>query len=162
MLIDRYTRDGASKYETSLYTPPELYLCRRELSERTELMYRTTEALLLRLAQYAEERDAPMVFVVAPSLVQVDEDLWFSTLADYGENPADYSRSLPNSRLMRFAEENDLLMLDLLPILESELKQGRQSYNPEQEHWNSQGNRIVAGALLQYLESRGMVGSPFD
>lgn len=156
-LVDKYSGEDESEYETSLDTPPELYLCRRQPTNATTLLYRTMEVLLLTIAQYVEERGVSMIFVIAPSFLQVDGNLWSSTLADFDEESRDYGRSIPNRRLMQFARDNNLSMIDLLPILQGELGKGRETYNLEQQHWNSDGNRLVADALLDYLEARALI-----
>jgi hypothetical protein len=148
---------ATNDHEPSFYTPPEFYLCRSEPSEKTQLMYRTMEELLLRIAGYARERGVPLVFAIGPSMLQVDDQLWSSTLQRFGERPEHYVRSLPNDRLMQFAAKNDLLMMDLLPILESETKKGRVLYFPRDDHWNSEGNHVVAHALLEYLRSKSLI-----
>lgn len=157
ILIDRLTQWRESEYEASLYTPPELYLCRVEPSRSTGLLYKTMETLLLKIARYVEGRKTPMMFVIAPSFLQADADLWASAMMEYDVDPKDCMRSLPNRRLMQFADENGLVMLDLLPILESELRKGRRIFNPEEQHWTSEGNRIVADAVLDYLRSKSLV-----
>lgn len=157
ILIDRLTQRRESEYESSLFIPPELYLCCMESSRSTGLLYKTMETLLLKIARYVEDRNTPMVFAVAPSFLQTDAELWSSTLMEYDVDSKGYMRSLPNRRLMQFAEENDLAMLDLLPILESEVHKGRQVFNPKEQHWTSEGNRIVADAVLDYLTGNSLV-----
>ena len=98
-----------------------------------------------------------MVFVIAPSFLQADAELWSSMLMEYDVDDEHYLPSLPNRRLMQFAEENDLAMLDLLPILESEVQKGRPVFDPKEQHWTSEGNLIVADALLDYLTSTALV-----
>jgi hypothetical protein len=58
---------------------------------------------------------------------------------------------------MQFAEKNNLLMIDLLPILQSEAKKGKTLYNRRDQHWNSDGNRVVAGSLLGYLKTKSLI-----
>ena len=157
VLVERYTRDEEAEYERSRHTPPELYLCRREPTITTTLLYRTMGVLLRTIAQYVGEREVPVIFVAAPSFIQVDRDLWSSALEEFGEEAKDYDPSSPNTRLMRYAQNNNLLMIDLLPILRSEVNKGNEVYDPKQQHWNSEGNRVVADALLYYLKMAALV-----
>lgn len=73
------------------------------------------------------------------------------------EKPKTMSRSLPNDKLIQFANKHDLLMFDLLPRLISEAKKGKTLYNPKEQYWNSDGNRVVAQALLAYLKTKSLV-----
>jgi hypothetical protein len=87
------------------------------------------EELLLMIEKYVDERKIPLVFVKAPSFLQVYDERWSSALQQYGEKSENYKKSLPNDKLMQFAEQNSLLMIDLLPILQSEANKGKQLYN---------------------------------
>jgi hypothetical protein len=156
-LITKFSQADQSEHKPSLYTPSELYLCRSQPSENTKLMYRTMEELLLRIAGYADEIGVPLVFAIATSMVQVEDELWSSTVLNYGGKLEDYIRTLPNDKLMQFAEKNNLLMIDLLPILQSEAKKGKTLYNRREGHWNSDGNRVVAGSLLGYLKAKSLI-----
>ena len=157
ILANRISQRNRDQYRPSVYTPPELYLCRSQPSEDTKLMYRTMEELLLMIASYVDKRGVPLVFAIAPSMVQVDEQLWSFTLEEYGESTDNYTRSLPNDQLTRFGKTNNLLMLDLLPILISEANKGKTLYNRKEQHWTSDGNRIVADALMAYLQTQGLI-----
>jgi len=157
ILITKFSQADQSEHKPSLFTPPELYLCRSQPSENTKLMYRTMEELLLRIAGYADEIGVPLVFAIAPSIVQVEDKLWSSCLLNSGGKLEDYIRTLPNDKLMQFAEKNNLLMIDLLPILQSESKKGKTLYNSREQHWNSDGNRVVARSLLGYLKTKSLI-----
>ncbi len=145
------------EHNPSAYTPPELFLCRKQQSENARLMDRTMEELLLRIARFADKRKTPLVFALAPSVFQVDDELWSSLLKEYRAKSEDYSSSLPNEKLMKFAEQNDLLMIDLLPLLRAEREKENILYNHHEQHWNSDGNRFVAHALLDYLNARSLI-----
>ena len=155
ILVGRYTQTHDGEYATSLETPPELYLCRVEPSDQTEMLYRTMATLLIAISEYTEEQGVPTLFLVAPSFLQADPQLWTSALVEIGEDIEAYDRTLPDTRLIQLATHNNLSMIDLLPILEAELAQGRPSYNVKQQHWNSHGNHVVAGVLLKYLAESG-------
>jgi len=157
LLANKVSQSNQGEYRPSLYTPPELYLCRSQLSEETKLMYRTMEELLLMIAHYVDKRGIRLVFAIAPSVVQVEDDLWSSTLRTSGEKAEYYLRSLPNDKLIQFANKNNLLMIDLLPMLISETKRGKTLYNRKEQHWNSDGNRVVAHALTAYLKTRSLI-----
>jgi hypothetical protein len=115
------------------------------------------EELLLMIAHYVDKRGIRLVFAIAPSAVQVEDDLWSSTLRTSGEKAENYLRSLPNDKLIQFANKNNLLMIDLLPTLISETKTGKTLYNRKEQHWTSDGNRVVAHALTAYLKTRSLI-----
>ena len=154
--LDRKIRFLITKFSQD-YIPPELFLCRSQPSEKMELMFRTMKELLLKIEGYADEIGVPIVFALAPTIIQVEDELWASTLLNHGKNSEDYIRTLPNDKLMQFANNNNLLMVDLLPILQSEEKKGKTLYNRNEQHWNSEGNRVVARSLLDYLKSNSLI-----
>ncbi|WP_299256531.1 SGNH/GDSL hydrolase family protein [uncultured Aquimarina sp.] len=145
------------RIKPSFFTPPELYLCKSEFSENTKLMYLRMERILLKISNYIRETETPLLFVIAPSIVQVEDELWKSTVASISENKEEYIRSLPNDLLMSFAKENNLQMFDLLPILQLETRKGKKLYNPKEQHWTAEGNLIVAQSLLKYLRNTSLV-----
>jgi hypothetical protein len=157
LLRIKLTRDNEPELKPSLYDPPELYLCNTRPSENTKLMFRTMEELLLKFKEFSDEKGIPLVFALAPSMVQVEDKLWSSFVLNYGRNSENFIRSLPNDRLIQFAEKNNLTMFDLLPILQSEAKKGKTLYNPMEKHWTSEGNSVVARSLLDYLKTNSLV-----
>jgi len=143
-------------HKRTKHTPPELYLCLLKPTEETLRMVKTLEALLLKIAGFAGERKVPILFAVAPSIFQVEDDMWAQIIKDE-ENPLDYARNLPAERLMRFAKSNNLAMLDLSPTLTRAAKMGEKVYNRKEQHWNKAGNRIVAQALLEFIEMQQLI-----
>jgi len=140
-------------YRPTKDIPPELYLCRKELTAEVKYLYKLMEQLLLMIAKFADEHNTQIVFVVAPSMVQVEDELWLSILETYKERSEDYDISQPNKGLVKFAKNNSLHMLDLLPYLRLEYAKGIALYNRKEQHWNEAGNLMVANALINYLSA---------
>jgi len=157
ILFDKYFYPDQSKHKPSIHKAPEFYLCHTQTSQNTQLMNRTMEALLMRIADYVVERQAQIVFALAPSITQVEDKLWENTILNNSEEPKNYTRSLPNDGLMQFAEKNNLLMIDLLPILQSKSNNGKPCYNLREQHWNEEGNQVVAHALINYLKGKKLL-----
>jgi len=139
------------------FSPPELYLCRTELSENTKLMYGIMETLLMEFNRYGKRRNTPVVFVLAPSLLQVEKNQWTSALSKFGVDLDGYRPSLPNEMLMQFARENNLFMVDLLPAMQAETQGGNILYHRKEQHWNHKGNRVAAEVLLGYLRRHRLI-----
>lgn len=148
-------------HSPSVYTPPELYLCRRDLPENIESMHRLMEQLLLKIDGFVRERNVPLLFVIAPSILQVEDDLWATTLREFEVSKEGYDQTLPNQRILTFAEKNNLMVFDLLPALRRAKKNGEDLYNRSEQHWTIQGNHTVAHALNAFLTS-GSLGMNFS
>lgn len=143
--------------EDSSLAPPEFYLCQWPPRKKEDLMFRIMGELLLKIANLGKENDVPVVFALAPSLVQIEDELWESFLKKNVKYQKKFVRSLPNDRLMEFAQRNHLLMLDLFPQLHQESKTNVDLYHPAEQHWTKEGNRVVANALIDYLESKSLI-----
>ena len=111
----------------------------------------------MKIATLAKEKNIPIVFALAPSMVQVNDELWESFLKKNRNTKKEFIRSLPNDKLMQFGAKNNLLMLDLLPALLSENRKNVMLYHPREQHWTKEGNRVVADALLDYLKSKSLI-----
>lgn len=141
----------------SKYVPQEIYSCNWPVSEDYRLMFRIMEKLLLKIATFGKEKDVPVVFALAPSIVQVEDEMWISLLRRYGKTESAYRRSLPNERLMQFAKRNNLLMLDFFPVLYQENKKQANLYHPFEQHWTKEGNQLIADCLLDYLKFNSLI-----
>ena len=148
-VVSRWVRASTGP---SRHLPPELYLCRTDPSDEVLHLYRIMQALLLKFASFAEDHTVPIVFAIAPSIVQVNHELWASTQRAHGLRPKDYKRSLPGDALVEFAATNNLLLLDLLPPLLAAAEEGGPLYNRREEHWTARGNLVVARVVSEFLE----------
>lgn len=146
-----------SNHLPTIYSPQELYLCNPEPSEHTKLMHKTMKALLLKIANYANEAGVPIVFSIAPSFVQVEENTWNTVMQKFNKNSIELNIAFPNKLLTDFANQNQLHMIDLLPPLKSQAKKGRILYNPNEQHWNKDGNEIVAHSIYNYLKHHSLI-----
>ncbi len=150
LIADRWGNDPAP-HSPSRSTPPELYLCRKDSTQKRETMFQVMEQLLLEMAQFAGDSDVPILFAMAPSMLQVEERLWNQLVQSYDLDKDQYDRALPNRRLNRFAQDHGVEMLDLLPFLQSETLEDIRLYNEREQHWTSAGNGVVAKAVLDHL-----------
>ena len=141
----------------SLYTPHEFYTCQWPTPESHDLRFRIMGELLLKIANLGKENGVPVVFALAPSNVQIEDELWESFVKKNQKNQKKYLRTLPNDRLMEFARRNHLLMLDFFPLLLQESRRNVKLYHHVEQHWTKEGNRVVANALLDYLESKSLI-----
>ncbi len=141
----RAMKDG----KNTKFKPPEMDICALYLAEEVQIQYEVLQELLVNTQEKAEAMGTPIVFVLAPSIGQVQDVSW-ETITAY-DSQIELERSLPNTRLMHFAKENDLQMLDLLPILRKTNTEETLLYNQFEQHWTAQGNAIVAQAILEFL-----------
>lgn len=132
--------------------PPETYTCSKPFSSEVVEMYHTTQQLLLEIDAYGKSMETPVLFALAPSMFQVEDALW-SQIEDY-DTSLHLERDLPNKTLLSFAKENDLDMIDLMPALQKEEKQGVKMYHTYEQHWTPEGNRVVTEVLSKYIKEK--------
>lgn len=139
-----------SKEEDASYTPPEIHTCNTTFSDETKAMYEMMGKLMLEMNQYGKDNNTPIVFVLAPSLVQVEDALW-TEVTEY-DTTLRLQNDLPNTTLLAFAKANNLQMIDLMPSLQKAHRSGSKMYNTQEQHWTVQGNKVVADALSGYIK----------
>lgn len=132
--------------------PPEHYICRTPFSKETALMYETMKRLVLEINAYGKTLDIPVVFALAPSLVQVNDELWLKL--QEADKSVSLQRDLPNRELLDFAKTHAIEMIDLMPSLRHAQNKGISMYNIKEQHWTAEGNVLVAKVLCEYLENR--------
>ena len=118
-ILNRINGAKKAEHEPGIHTPPEFYLCDKNISKNTKLMFKTAKALILKIKDFADSKKVPVGFVIAPSILQSQSNSWQSVLKETGEDDAKYDISLPNRVLIEFAQNNNIPILDLLPSLNS-------------------------------------------
>lgn len=146
-----------TKKVASAYTPPEEYLCKVSIDENTRLMYKTMEKLLDKISTYSREKNTPIMLAIAPSIVQAEDQLWKDFSSTSGRRTKDFNRTLPNDSLKIYAQKLKIKTIDLLPVLREEYGLGNRLYNPMEQHWNKQGNELVANELLDYISKNKLL-----
>ncbi|MFH0952865.1 MAG: hypothetical protein V1873_00895 [Verrucomicrobiota bacterium] len=148
---------GSKTRALSRYRPPELDLSRKKLSPESEEGYRVLERMLVRIVRLCKERGARCLFVVAPTEDQVDPERWAQLLKRHRVAPSDCDPAAPDRRLVEFAGREGLDLLDLLPLLRDAAAKGTPMYYTKEMHWTAEGNLVVADAVLDFIEAKGLL-----
>ncbi len=130
---------------------PEIYLCSTELNELIARMDAVMEEMLVLMADYCAVRGIRSAFLVAPSLVQVQNELWDQLVSRDDVASSSLSRSLPNTKIVEMGERNGIKMMDLLPVLLQRCNQGESCYNRLEQHWTAYANRVVADTVANFI-----------
>jgi hypothetical protein len=137
--------------------PEEIRSCRVPTSKDYQTKFRLTEKLLQEFVSLGNDKNVPVVFVLAPSIIQAEDDIWKTFLTTYNASEKDYSRTVSNERLLQFSEEHELMMLDLFPALTSESKRNLKLYHEVEQHWTRAGNQVVASELVKFLRAKSLI-----
>jgi hypothetical protein len=154
-LMTRSINNLFAKTDSSHMT--EFYSCQSPIPKEYRVAFKIMEELLFKIARLGKEKNVPVIFALAPSILQVDDELWSVFLEKNSFTKKNYIRSSPNDRLMQFAKTNSLQMLDLLPVFLEEEKRNVKCYHPVEQHWTKEGNEVVAKALLDYLNANSLI-----
>lgn len=138
------------KGDNASYTPPEVYTCRYPMNEDSKELYDTMERMILEIDQYGKHNNTPVVFALAPSMVQVESNLW-SQVESY-DTSIHLQNDLPNATLSAFAKANNISIIDLMPVLKKAHQRGVKMYNSQEQHWTVEGNKVVADILTTYVQ----------
>ncbi len=131
------------------FLPPELHTCQSPFSEDTKKLYNHMQKLLLEINVLGKDFNIPVIFALAPSMAQVEDDLWTEVEQYLPSNSL--QRDLPNQILLAFAKANQLEIIDLMPALRKATLGGLDMYNIKEQHWTVEGNKVVADEIANYL-----------
>ncbi|HYD50359.1 MAG TPA: SGNH/GDSL hydrolase family protein, partial [Terriglobales bacterium] len=122
-------------------------------SPRTQDGLRLIEESLQRLAAKAAERGIAVGVIINPAHKQASPRVWEETLAKYQLDATEFGYDQPNRRLIDFAEDQGIPMLDLLPVFRSRPKENFYFT----EHWQAPGHRLVAEEVASFVERTGLL-----
>ena len=116
------------------------------------MSYKATFSALGLIKQLLAEKQIPLVFILAPSVVQVQTELWQKLIDAYQLHSSEYDLRLPQKRLTNWFNSNNCTYLDLQPFLEKAYQNDNKAlYFERNEHWNIQGHKQVATFLLNHF-----------
>ncbi len=106
--------------------------------------------LIAQMAASAAASGARVLFVLAPSEIQLDQDLRDSVLRCLGKRGMRYDFLQPQRLLGKQLEAQGLPYLDLWPALSRYPTSA--TYTPLDTHWSAFGNEVAAGAIAARLK----------
>ncbi|HWQ20151.1 MAG TPA: SGNH/GDSL hydrolase family protein [Methanotrichaceae archaeon] len=161
---DPAVREALSNYGMKKpdYIPNGYYIYSPRYDKRWDSSYingnfteawKVTEALLLALKKESEDSGAKFILVMATTRSQVYPDWWQESLESYPQmNGQEWDLEKPNSILGRFAEENSITYIDLLPYFKAYAKDtGPRLFLHYDGHWTKEGHRVAADAMYRSL-----------
>lgn len=121
-----------------------------------------TKEILKATAKVSDENDSDFMIVIIPSAEQIYEERWQNILSYFKQDlNNNYTLSKPNSILVKFCDENDIIVLDLLPEFEKHAENGEQLYLRD-GHWNVAGNELAARLIYQKLYEENLLSAKLD
>lgn len=138
--------------ENKKFQPQELTYCNREHNETFSEAILVMQNLIQKIQILGEASEIPILFALAPSMFQVEDDQW-ELIIEYSDYSNTMDRTFSNQLLLKFAKDRHIEMVDLYPDLHKFSSFNKSNvYFPNEQHWNNEGNQVVANTLFHYLE----------
>lgn len=128
----------------------DMEVLNQKAAEPVPSQYKIMKGMIEKINALGRRFNVPVLFVLAPSTFQVSEAGWQEFLMKQS-SPSDYNLLQPNESLKNFMRSSGMEALDLYPRMRSEFLKGARPYNPEELHWNAEGNRIAAEEILRFI-----------
>lgn len=135
---------------TARYIPGEIMVERRDAPD-----WSISAGILAEIDALARDRDTPALFVLIPSVYQVDPGLLREHARALGVDPATLDPDQPNRQLGDRMREEGLTVIDLLPELRAAHEQGARLYGTIDPHFAPEGHRVtwegLSAAVLPFF-----------
>lgn len=132
---------------TAYYFPKAL---RR--SYATSPDWNETADICAEIASIAAGYDVPIVFVLLPSVHQIDPDMLDWYVKAFDVDPASINLDQPSEILGAALAERNLTLIDTTAALRAAQANGQTLYGDVDQHFNENGHTVVAGVLFDQLE----------
>jgi hypothetical protein len=120
---------------------------------RIERFWTEAEGYLDAFDRTCRESAVPWALVIIPDEFQVDPTVRDEALRRLGAHADDLDLEGPPRRLVRWASDAHVPVLDLLPIFHEEQIRRGPLYIPSDTHWNEAGNQLAGEAIARFAES---------
>ena len=114
----------------------------------------TTEALLVELNKEVEAHNSQLVVAILPDEADVDPQRRQEIIESYANLTKEEALSgpMPSTRLAQTSQRKNILHVELLPALQTYLRQNNQPlYYKYDGHWTPAGHTVAGQAIFDYL-----------
>jgi hypothetical protein len=141
----------ASREEYLSHAAARLDVCRTPISDDLSRRWHDATKYLGEIDEYCRRRGIAAALVVVPSELQVNAQLCETVRRRTGLEAKNVDINLPQRRLVDFAHQRELPVVDLLPPLRAA---SGTLYARNQHHWNERGHAVAAEALGRWIKHR--------
>lgn len=125
-----------------------LRLFAREESEKVRHGWDLAEAIFAAMNDRVKAAGARLVILVVGDRLQVEDSLWADALRELRIDPAACDRDRPDRHLEEIGRKLGIAIIDPLASFRSHAASGETLFIPDDPHWNAEGHRLAAEALL--------------
>lgn len=150
-LLGRSTEDRlAEKRLFAIYDRPD--------AASSAPAWQATELWIERLTRITREHNVPLGVLIIPEQLQLEPAAWEAAAKRLNAGAAEYTLERPNQRLAEMLHHLRVPIFDLLSVLRSSLP-GHTLYFRSDGHWTPEGHRLVADAMVGFLQNEGLIQS---
>lgn len=149
---------GVGLWQPIRRRPPraELRVYARHVGREIEHAWDVTAALLARLAREVDRHGGRLLVVYVPSRMEVQDDSWAFTVAQYERAATGWERGRVAQRLASLGSSAGYPVLDLTPALRAADDGWRgRPYHVFDGHWTALGHHVAAREVQAFLERSG-------
>lgn len=121
----------------------------REMKQALEVTTRHLDRILAETTR----RGLPLVLVVVPSSLEVEDEAWRAWLEHTGLPEALFDRSRPRRFMLEWARSRGVAALDLL----TDLRGPQRVYYRTDIHWNDLGHQRAGHSTARFLHEKGLL-----
>lgn len=129
-----------------------LRVCQKEREAHKEEGWVAALTALLSFKRICEDAEKPMLLAIFPEHIQVSPALFDEVTERFELDPADYDLTMPQQRLKKFCNEQEIACLDLTEVLQRAGGDPDHLYLNNDSHWSALGNEVAGKALAGKLE----------
>ncbi len=121
-----------------------------------EQAYRDLFGILKQYNEEMKKNKVPVWFVIFPQRFQIHEEDWQAAITEYMLKPDCFDLEKPNRRIREFCEKEGMTCIDPTARMQEQAQtDGKKLYFPRGDmHWNPDGNRALALAILNPLREK--------
>lgn len=124
---------------------------RKLYSERIHSQFMNLQIIIKQISYYVDGFGGELLVVLAPSEIQINNELKMSFISQYSIPSADLDISQPQQLIAKYLNDVNIKYIDLLPAF---LKEGdkRKLYAPGDTHFNEAGNNLAAEIIFNTVK----------
>lgn len=135
-------------------SPTILSIMETKSSHRIQKAWEITENLLVQIKEKAKSLEAPLLFVLVPHELQVNEQAWQNALSSFYLQEQAYDRDLPSQKFIDILNGLEINYLDLRDVFKKHIQDSEILYRG---HFSKTGHAVVGGEIYNALLEKGFV-----
>jgi lysophospholipase L1-like esterase len=125
---------------------------RKQLPEKVKRQFLNLQKILKKISYFIDSFEGDLLVVLAPTEIQINDELRKSFLSKYSIHPSNLNISQPQQIIIQYLNNLNIKYIDLLPAF---LEEGDKKilYAPGDTHFNEDGNYLAAEIIFNTVNA---------